>query len=82
MSSGLWIQLEPNIHKYCTDAWVWLDGACCLVCEFCRLSVVCVDCRRSLSFVFLGGSWRVELSLCNMPVVMSDLCSLSSACKL
>ena len=33
--------------------------------EFCRLAVVCVNCRCSRSFVFLGGARRLELSPCN-----------------
>ena len=39
------------------------DGALCLVCELCRLAVVCVDCRYSMCFVFLGGARRLELSV-------------------
>ena len=35
-----------------------LDGAWCLVCELCRLAVVCVHSRCSLPFVFLGSSRR------------------------
>ena len=41
------------------------DSAWCLVCEVCRLTVDCVDCRCFLSFVFLGGARRLELSPCN-----------------
>ena len=41
------------------------DSAWCLVCEVCRLTVHCVDCRCSLSFVFLGCARRLELSPCN-----------------
>ena len=32
------------------------DGARCSVCELCLLAVICVDCRCSLSFVFLGSA--------------------------
>ena len=39
-----------------------VGGAWCLVCELCRLAVICVDCRCSLSYVFLGGARRLELS--------------------
>ena len=42
------------------------DGAWCLVCELCLLAVICVSCRRSLCFVFLGGARCVVLSPCNM----------------
>ena len=41
------------------------DIAWCLVCEVCRLTVDCVDCKSFLSFVFLGGASRFELSPCN-----------------
>ena len=42
------------------------DSAWCLVCEVCRLTVDCVTaCRCFLSFVFLGGARRLELSPCN-----------------
>ena len=41
------------------------DGAWSLVCELCLLAVICVDCRCSLSFVFLGGARCLELSPCN-----------------
>ena len=41
------------------------DSAWCLVCEVCRLTVDCVDCRCFLSFVFLGDARRLELSPCN-----------------
>ena len=41
------------------------DSAWCLVCEVCRLTVDWVDCRYFLSFVFLGGARRLELSTCN-----------------
>ena len=41
------------------------DSAWCLVCELCRLTAVWVDCRCFLSFVFLGGARRLELSPCN-----------------
>ena len=41
------------------------DSAWCLVCEVCRLTVDCVDCRYFLSFVFLGGARRLELSPCS-----------------
>ena len=41
------------------------DSAWCLVCEVCRLTVDCVDSRCFLSFVFLGGARRLELSPCN-----------------
>ena len=37
----------------------------CLVCELCLLTAVWVDCRCVLSFVFLGGARRMELSPCN-----------------
>ena len=40
-------------------------SAWCLVGEVCRLTVDCVDCRCFLSFVFLGGARRLELSPCN-----------------
>ena len=39
------------------------DGAWCLVCELCLLAVICVDCRCSRSFVFLGGARCLELSV-------------------
>ena len=45
------------------------DSAWFLVCEVCRLTAVWVDCRCFLSFVFLGGARRLELSPCNTPVV-------------
>ena len=38
------------------------DSAWCLVCEVCRLTVDCVDCRCFLYFLFLGGARRLELS--------------------
>ena len=41
------------------------DGAWCLVCEMCLLAVIGVECRRSLSFVFLGGPCCLELCPCN-----------------
>ena len=41
------------------------DSAWCLVCEVCRLTVVRVDCRCFLSFLFLGGARRFKLSPCN-----------------
>ena len=41
------------------------DSAWCLVCEVCRLTVECVDCGCFLSFAFLGGARRLELSPCN-----------------
>ena len=41
------------------------DSAWCLVCELCRSTVNWVDCRCFLSFVFLGGARRLELSPCN-----------------
>ena len=37
-------------------------SAWCLVCEVCRLTLDWVDCRSFLSFVFLGGARRLELS--------------------
>ena len=40
------------------------DSAWCLVREVCRLTVDWVDCRCFLSFVFLGGARRLELSPC------------------
>ena len=44
------------------------DGAWCLVCELCLLVVVCVHCRCSLSFVFLGGAKCLQLCPCNTPM--------------
>ena len=41
------------------------DGAWCLVCEVCRLTIDWVDCTCFLSFVFLGGARRLELSPCS-----------------
>ena len=41
------------------------DGGWCLVCEVCVLAVVCVDCRCSLSFFFLGGARCLELFPCD-----------------
>ena len=41
------------------------DSAWCLVCELRRVTVVWVDCRCFLSFVYLGGAWRLVLSPCN-----------------
>ena len=41
------------------------DSAWCFVCEVCRLTVDWVDCRCFLSFVFLGGARRLELSPCD-----------------
>ena len=41
-----------------------VDGAWCLVCEVWLLAVVSVDCRCSLSFVFLGGARCLERSPC------------------
>ena len=41
------------------------DSAWCLVCEVCQLTVDWVDCKCFLSFVFLGGARRLELSPCN-----------------
>ena len=38
------------------------DCAWRLVSEVCRLTVDCVDCKCFLSFVFLGGARRLELS--------------------
>ena len=55
----------------CCAGWCPCNRAWCLVCELCRLAVVCVDCRCSLSFVFLGGSRRLELSPCNTPACIS-----------
>ena len=48
------------------------DGAWCLVCVSRRhlLSVVCVDCRRSLSFMFLRGSRCLGFSPCNTHIVV------------
>ena len=46
------------------------------------MAVVCVDCRCSLSFVFLGGARRLGLSPCNTvlwTVIMGDICD---ACRL
>ena len=40
------------------------DSAGCLVCQVCRLTVDCVDFRCFLSFIFLGGARRLELSPC------------------
>ena len=40
------------------------DSAWCLVCELCLLTVVWIDCRCFLSFVFLGGAKRLGLSPC------------------
>ena len=40
------------------------DSAWCLVCEVRWLTVDWVDCRCLLSFVFLGGAGRLELSPC------------------
>ena len=37
-------------------------SAWCLVCAVCQLTVDWVDCRWFLSFVFLGGARRLELS--------------------
>ena len=42
-----------------------LDHMFILVCEVCRLTVGRVDCRCFLSFVFLGGARRLDLSPCN-----------------
>ena len=41
------------------------DSAWCLVAEVCRSTVDCIDCRCFLSFVFLCGARRLELSPCN-----------------
>ena len=41
------------------------DSAWYFVCEVCRLTVDWVDCKCLLSFVFLGGARRLELSPCN-----------------
>ena len=41
------------------------DIAWCLVSEVCRLMVDWVDCRCFLSFVFVGGARRLELSPCH-----------------
>ena len=58
------------------------DSAWCLVCEVCRLTVDCVDCRCFLSFVFLGGaSWsflRVTHTYMSHGVATST-CSLDAA---
>ena len=56
------------------------DGAWCLVCEVCRLTVDWVDCRYSLSFVFLGGARCLALSPCNI-LFMSALaqCACTAA---
>ena len=43
------------------------DSAWCLVCEVCQLAVDWVDCRCFLSFVFLGGARRLEISPRNTP---------------
>ena len=41
------------------DSWAAFPMVPCdVVCEFCRLAVVCVCCRCSLSFVFLSVSRR------------------------
>ena len=41
------------------------NSAWCLVCEVRRLTVDWVDCGCFLSFVFLGGARRLELSPCH-----------------
>ena len=41
------------------------DGAWYFVSELCLLAVVCVYCRSSPSFVFLGGARCLEVSLYN-----------------
>ena len=41
------------------------DSVWCLVCELCRLTVDWVDSRCPLSFVFLGGARRLQLSPCH-----------------
>ena len=57
--------VHGNCAGWCYAAWLLgcpIDGDWCLVCELCRLAVVCVDCRCFLSFDFLGGARRVGLS--------------------
>ena len=54
-------------------------SAWCLVCEVCRLTVDWVGCRRFLSFVFLGGARRFELSPCNRKRLWD--CNLKSQCQ-
>ena len=56
-------QLTPaTIQPYTIDNF---DSAWCLVCEVCRLKGDWVECRCFLSFVFLGGARRLELSPCD-----------------
>ena len=58
----------------CCDGWCCssrllgcpIDRHWCLVCELCRLTVVCVDCR---CFLFLGSARRLELYPCNTLVL-------------
>ena len=64
--------LDNTGHGCCAD-WCCVpslpgcpfDSARCFICELCRLTVVWVDCRCFLSFVFLGGARRLGHSPCN-----------------
>ena len=63
---------DGGVHDCCAGWWCGscllgcpFDSAWCLVSELCRMTVVWVDYRCSLSFLFLGGARRLELSPCN-----------------
>ena len=59
MLCGSWAALSMVPQAPVNGASGW-----CLVCEVWLLAVVSVDCRCSLSFVFLGGARCLELSPC------------------
>ena len=82
----LWVFIPMRCYYNCTPVLVGVmrllgcpfDGARCLVSEFCLLAVICVDCRCSLSFVFLGGARCLELSSCDTTV---QSCRLSESAQ-